>query len=53
MRKQNGALICPVCSCRFKHRWLTWLLTLPAALVTAIIVGTLVSFPLEVDALFP
>lgn len=44
MRKQDGAFICPVCSCRFKHRWLTWLLTLPAAVVMGFFAGTVIPF---------
>ena len=33
VQKQGKHFICPVCNCQFHHRWLTWLIGIPVAVM--------------------
>ena len=42
MHRQSHGFTCPVCTCAFRHRWLTWLIGLPASVAVAILLFQIV-----------
>ena len=50
MHRQSDGFACPVCTCTFRHCWLTWLIGIPASVSVAILLFQIV--PIGMVAVF-